>query len=278
MGLLYRSFFAIRDLSTNAGRPTNAVYGFIRKLREMRRTHAPTHWGVVFDGGMPEERLELLADYKAQRPSMPDELRGQLPAVDRYLDAAGIARLRIEGQEADDVMASVTAWAEPNAGEILLASSDKDLYQLVSDKASVLPLSGSAAPMAAAAVKEKTGVEPGQVVEWLAMVGDSVDNIPGVRGVGPKTAAKLLNEYRSLAGLRKHWHEVPDGKLKQSLEEAWGVVLRNVSLIRLRRDIDCGWDWPDLEARAPDVDRLLPLLDELEFAAMARELRAPELL
>ena len=277
LALLYRSFYAIRELSTEAGRPTNAVYGFIRKMRAIRKNYAPSHWGVAFDGGIPQERLDLLEEYKAHRPSMPHALREQLPVVEEYLDAAGIARVRVEGQEADDVLASVTRWAEPVTDEIYLASSDKDLFQLVSEKTCILTLSGHGELMDRTAVRTKTGVEPEQVVDWLAMVGDSVDNIRGIPGVGPKTAAGLLNKYGSLAGIRKHVGEIPSEKLRTEIEKGWDLLDRNVRLVRLRPDITHNWSPSDLEVREPDSRKLLSLFDELEFRNLAREIREPEL-
>ena len=153
MAGVYRAFYAIRDLSTRDGRPTNAIFGFIRMVRQLREHWAPTHWGVVFDGGLPEQRTQLLETYKAQRPSMPDPLRQQLDGVNTYLDAAGIWTLRVDGQEADDVMAALVRQADPEMDEVLLATNDKDMYQIVNDRVTLVGLAGKGARMGPAEVR-----------------------------------------------------------------------------------------------------------------------------
>jgi DNA polymerase-1 len=274
--VMYRAFYAIRELSTSDGRPTNAVFGFIRMLRQMRETWQPTHWAVVFDGGLPEARTTLLTEYKAQRPSTPDDLKAQREPVNTYLDGARVPRLRMEGQEADDVMASLARWAAPD--RVLIATGDKDMYQLVDERVQVVPVAGSRAVMDGEAVQAKTGVPPSRIVAWLALVGDSVDNIPGVPGVGPKTAAKLLEAHGSLEALFAGLADVPSEKLRTRLAEHRDTVLRNVDLVRLDCSLDCGVSWDALAMRDPDADALLPLFESLEFGSMARELREPKLL
>lgn len=274
---LYRAYFAIRGLSTHAGQPTNAVFGFIRMLRQLRAVWQPTHWAVVFDGGTPAARRELLVEYKAQRPPMPDGLRDQVPLSEEYLELSGVAWVRREGQEADDVLASIAAWAEPGAGEILVATGDKDLMQLVGGKLSLVALTGKADATDSEGVRLKTGVAPHQVVEWLALVGDSSDNIPGVPGVGPKTAARLLTEYGSLDAVWSRLGELPSDKLRQALAGARELVRRNVALIRLRRDIENELGWDELVVRDPDAGKLLRYFERLEFKSLAQELREPGL-
>ena len=277
MAVLYRAFFAIRELSTSLGRPTNAVFGFIRMLRQIRENWSPTHWAVVFDGGLPEERVVLLADYKAQRKPMPDPLREQISPVEDYLQRAGVAWTRQEGQEADDIIASIVKWAAPSVGEILVATGDKDLYQLVDEQVSIIPVSGQAAAMGPGAVKEKTGVAPSQIVSWLALVGDTADNIDGVPGVGPKTAAKLLNRFGDVQALMRGLEEVENPKLRESLRASGGIVERNVEMVKLRMDLDHPFEWDALELREPDPSNLVPFFEEMEFTAMLREIREPEL-
>lgn len=277
MAVLYRAFFAIRNLSTASGRPVNAVFGFIRMLRQMLNRWDPTHWAVVFDGGLPEARVALLESYKAQRTPMPDDLRSQIGLVEQYLDLAFIQRLRVEGQEADDVLASLAVWAEMDDADVLIATSDKDLYQLVNEKISIIPTAGKELAMGPEAVREKTGVDPCQIVDWLALTGDSADNIPGVPGVGPKTAVKLLKEYGSIAGVRDNIEHIKRDKLRAALKDHWSDVERNLKMVRLYCDIDSGAEWSGMEVKPMDPGRLLPFFDEMEFTAMARELREPEL-
>lgn len=277
MAVVYRAFYAIRELSTATGEPTNAVYGFIRMLRQMREWWQPTHVAIVFDGGLPEERTTLLADYKAQRPSMPDDLAAQLPLLDELLDLLGLARFRMDGQEADDVIASIARWAEPEAGSVLLASSDKDLFQLVNKTVKMAAISGKQVLMGVEEVEEKTGVPPSRIVEWLALVGDTSDNIPGVPGVGPKTAAKLLGAHVSLDALWDDLDSVASERIRNALRENRDVVERNLQMVALRTDLAESWDWDALAPGVPDAARLIPFYERLEFTSFARELREPEL-
>jgi 5'-3' exonuclease len=276
--LAYRAFFAIRGLSTAAGRPTNAVFGFVRMLRQLREAWRPTHGAVVFDGGLSAERMALLEEYKAQRPRMPEALEQQLATIQEYLRRADVCCLLEPGQEADDLLASLAARAAGEFAEVLIATSDKDFYQLVGEAVHLVPLAGKGERTTAAAVKQKTGVEPGQIVEWLALAGDASDNIPGVPGVGPKTAAELLGRYGTLEGIRRHVGELRNERLRGSLEASEALLRRNVALARLRTDLPCPDDWQRMALRAPQPARLLPFFEELEFKALARELSQPELL
>jgi DNA polymerase-1 len=275
--VLYRAFFAIRELSTASGKPTNAVFGFIRMLRQMRNTWSPTHWAVVFDGGMCRERVAALPQYKAQRPRMPEDLRMQVPTAQEYLAQADVAWIVQDGQEGDDVLASLAAQSAGRAAEILIATSDKDLFQLVGERTRIVPLAGQGGALGPAEVKLKMGVAPAQIVALLALIGDHSDNIPGVPGIGPKTGARLLAQYGSLDGLRQHLGELDSGKLRSALQEHWGLVMRNVEVVRLRTDLECGLKWDDLRARRPDTARLIPFFKELEFEGMAKELQQPGL-
>ncbi|MFA5344383.1 MAG: 5'-3' exonuclease H3TH domain-containing protein [Kiritimatiellia bacterium] len=293
LGIAYRAFYAITGLATADGRPTNAVYGFIKTLTQLERIWRPSHKLVVFDGGTPAERLKLLATYKAQRPVMPPALRAQLPAIEAWLDAAAIAHVRLDGREADDVIASAAVRAASAGLDVLVASSDKDLLQLVTPPtacglqsasprlaapsiAAVTP--GKAAEkIGAAEVFAKLGVRPDQVVDWLALTGDSADNIPGVPGIGAKTAAKLLQQWQSLANALDHVDAVEPEKTRRTLREQRETIARNVGLLRLRTDIDCGVSLADMQTRPPDAPRLLAFYDEMEFHTLAQALREPTL-
>lgn len=274
--VLYRAFYAIRELSTAAGTPTNALFGFIRMLQQLRDDWDPSHWTVVFDGGSPAERLELLPDYKGQRAPMPDDLRGQIALTQEYLDCAGVKWLRMDRQEADDVMASLAKWASPDA-EVFLATSDKDLYQLIDDRVRIIAVSGGKSQMGVEEVMTKTGVQPGMIIEWLALIGDNADNIPGVPGVGPKTAAKLLSQFGSLAKMWAGIEDLPEGKVRAALEQSREVVDRNVKLVTLNTALDCGVGWDDLPVGDGDAGRLLAFFEKVEFGSMAKALRQPDL-
>ncbi|MBD3292866.1 MAG: flap endonuclease [Armatimonadia bacterium] len=273
----YRAYYAIRDLSTAAGRPTNAVFGFVRMLRQMQRAWEPTHWCVAFDGGLPEERTRRLESYKAQREEMPDALSDQLADIDRFLDAARVPWLMEQGQEADDLLASLCAEARAEAMEVLIATHDKDLFQLVGEGVSIVPPTRAGERMGPKEIEARTGVAPAQVVDWLAMVGDVSDNIPGVPGIGKKTAARLLREYGSLESLWERIEEVRPERIRRALEDCRRDVERNRKLLRLREDLMPAVDWDAYVVRPGDAGKLAPLFEELEFEGLAREARQAEL-
>lgn len=266
----YRAFYAIANLSTRAGKPTNALFGFIKMLQQLEQLWKPTHWCVVFDGGTPEERLSRLPTYKAQREPMPDPLRAQLPDIERYLDTAGVLSVRMERQEADDVIATL---AFTTASDVLIATSDKDLYQLIDERVFMVSPSKAGVRIGSAEVVEKTGVRPGKIVEWLSLTGDTVDNIPGVPGVGPKTAAKLLDQFGSLENLWAKLGEVSSEKLRDALAAHREDVMRNVELVTLRRDLKVPASVESMAVRRADPARLVSFYEEMEFGSLAKPLR-----
>ena len=272
-GAAYRAFFAIMNLTTKAGMPTNAVFGFIKMLKQMEQAWAPTHLCVVFDGGLPAERMALLESYKAQREEMPESLRGQLGLINEYLACAGIASIRIEGEEADDILATLVEKAAGSGAEVLVATSDKDLYQLVNEHVSIVPLTKAGEKMGPAAVEAKTGVTPMLTVEWLALIGDTADNIPGVPGIGPKTATKLLQDFGSLEGLWAGLDRVSSERIRELLRTHRPAVERNLGLMRLRKDLTCEPDWVAYEVGKKDPGPLLAFYDRMEFNGLARDLR-----
>jgi DNA polymerase-1 len=230
----YRAFYAIRELRSPSGKPTNAIYGFVKMLEKMRTSVVPTHLIVVWDGGLSAERLKILPEYKAQRPSMPDDLRPQLDELVKYLRAAGIAQYCADGVEADDYIASMARQAANAGWDVVVASADKDFMQLVSDRIGMLnPNDKSGEVWRAEQVKAKTGVAPEQVADWLALMGDAVDNIPGVPGVGPKTAADLIARFGSAESVLSRIGEVKSEKLRTALTESAANVRRNLELVRL---------------------------------------------
>lgn len=263
----YRSFHAIRHLNSPSGAPTNAIYGFIKTIEKMRTQLAPTHAAVVWDGGLHAQRMEAHPEYKAQRPPMPAGLEKQIDGIVYYLQAAGVASLCRDGVEADDWIALI---ARRFAGEmpVVIASSDKDFMQLVSPRIGLLnPNDKSERIWTAADVRAKSGVAPEQIVDWLSLLGDSVDNIPGVPGVGPKTAADLLNQFGSIEALYARLSEVKSERHRASLQAASAAVRRNQELIRLRDDSP-EVSLEELALRKPDPDRLRDLYGEWGFKGM----------
>ncbi len=278
--LAYRSFFAVRGLTAADGRPSNAVFGFIHALQALRDTHRPTHLAVVFDGGLPAERTALLPTYKAQRPPMPEDLRSQIEALPDFLSAARIPVFREPAQEADDVLATLALTAAREGAEVRIASNDKDLLQLVGERIRVAPPSSAAASEAwgPEQVRARTGVPPENIVEWLALTGDAADNIPGVPGVGPKTAAKLLEQFGGLDGLWRRIEEVSSPRLRAALLAERGTVERNLRLLRLRSDLPLSRTWRDCAIAAPDSAALRAFYERWNFRSLLRELDQPRLL
>ena len=237
----YRAFHAIRELRSPAGQPTNAIYGFVKMLEKMRLAVKPTHLIVVWDGGLNAERLAALPDYKAQRPEMPPDLRPQLDGIVDFLAAAEIASHRQDGVEADDYIATL-ARRVADGWNVVIASSDKDFMQLVSARVGLLnPNDKTGTIWGREQVLAKTGVEPEQVADWLALMGDAVDNIPGVPGVGPKTAAELLKQFGAVDALLARLPEVPCEFAPERL------VLGQGDRERLRR-LFAGWGFKGLLA------------------------------
>ena len=234
----YRAFFAIRGLSSPSGQPTNAIYGFIKMLEKLEASFLPSHTVVVWDGGLDEDRVEGLVDYKAQRDPMPDDMEVQLDEIVTYLEANGIASICDDGIEADDRIGQLAKRAEEGGYEVAIASSDKDFFQLINDRVKMLnPADKSGEPMDADAVEAKTGVRPEQIVDWLSLVGDAADNIPGVPGIGVKTAASLLNEFGSVDRIYERLEEVKREKQRESLAASEEVVRRNQALVALKLDL-----------------------------------------
>jgi DNA polymerase-1 len=272
----YRAFFAIRNLRSPSGQPVNAIYGFVKMLEKMRATLEPTHSVVVWDGGLSAERMAALPEYKAQRPEMPDDLRPQFDGIDGYLKAAGVASYRGEGVEADDYIACLARHAAGAGMAVVIASADKDFMQLVSPRVGLLnPNDKSEAVWTDEQVRAKTGVEPSQIVDWLALMGDAVDNIPGVPGVGPKTAADLLNRFGSVAELLGRLEEVKSEKLRESLRASAAAVRRNLRLVKLQDDLPCEFSPENLAGKPADAGRLAGFFRQWGFNGMLKALEKP---
>jgi len=257
----YRAFHAIRSLRSPSGQPTNAIYGFIKMLTKMRARIEPTHWIVVWDGGLSEKRMAALPEYKAQRPEMPDDLRPQLDGMVNYLNASGVASFMREGVEADDYIACLTRRAIAAGMAVVIASGDKDFMQLVSEHVGLLnPHDKTETVWAEEQVRVKTGVAPSQIVDWLSLHGDTVDNIPGVPGVGVKTATELMKRFGSVENLYNRLGEVKSEVLRAALQSAEGNVRRNRELVRLHDDLQCEFSPEEMAVGRPaDVCRLREL-------------------
>ena len=264
----YRAFHAIRELRGPAGRPTNAIFGFVKMLEKMRAGLQPDFLMVVWDGGLSAERMAALPGYKAQRPEMPDELRPQFDEISSYLSAAGIAEFCGDGIEADDYIGCLAQMAAAAGTGVVVASSDKDFMQLVTERIGLLnPNDKTGMIWGRAEVFAKAGVEPEQIVDWLALMGDAVDNIPGVPGVGPKTAAGLLAQFGSVEKMFARLDEVKSEKTRAALRSSEADVRRNLDLVRLQK-VPCAFAPEQLTVRPADIEHLRGLYRRWGFNGM----------
>jgi DNA polymerase-1 len=270
----YRAFYGIRGLTSPSGRPTNAIYGFINMLSKLEAKVLPTHAVVVWDGGLDAERVEELDDYKGERDPMPDDMEVQLDSMVEYLEAEGWASVCDDGIEADDRIGQLAKRAEAEGFEVVIASSDKDFFQLINDRVKMVnPADKSGVAMDAGAVVAKTGVKPSQIVDWLSLVGDAADNIPGVPGVGVKTASALLNQFGSVDGIYARLDEVKRDKQRESLAAAEADVRRNQSLVSLKMDLPGEPGLENLRRGFQNTVRLEELFEAWGFGTMLNNLR-----
>lgn len=274
----YRSFFAIRDLSNSRGEPTNAVFGFVKALRKMLADVKPDAAAVVWDAGLPERRMELLPAYKQQREETPDQLALQFPVIEEAVAALGLRNVRLECHEADDLIASYAAAARKDKADVVIATNDKDIWALVgggvsiysTNKSDLADAKDSFALLGPAQVEEKWGVPPGKIPDVLALTGDAVDNIPGVEGVGPKTAAKLVREHGSTALLAENPSVIKNEKLRDKVAAAAGRLRDNLELVRLEHDLPLPVPPDELGIR-PDPAAVVALAKRCEFRGLLAE-------
>ncbi len=278
-GHIYRSFFGLRSLTDAQGRPANAVYALARFLLHLDESLPSRYGAVAYDMGKCTRRCALLPAYKAQRPPMPDDLRGQLGLIREFFVAFGWPLLQEEGREADDLLAAVANRAEDCQVDIL--SFDKDLSQLVKPTVQIVSpgRNGAWDRLDEEGVKSKFGVLPGQICDYLALLGDSSDNIGGVEGIGPKTAARLLQEHGDMAGILAALPTMPSGSLRSHLEEAAASGLRERNRRLVALDDSEPQDWQGLPVRrSPDWPRIRGIAAELGFKSIvaAVDKKAPK--
>jgi DNA polymerase I len=267
---LYRAFHALPPLTNSRDEPVGAVLGVVNMLLKLLDEHGPTHFAVVFDAKGKTFRDELYAEYKANRPPMPDELGAQIAPLLEVVEALGLPILQVPGVEADDVIGTLARQASAAGMKTLVSTSDKDLAQLVDDDVTLVnTMSGTV--LDRHGVEEKFGVPPARIVDWLALVGDSSDNIPGVPKCGPKTATKWLAEYGDLDTLQARADEV-GGKIGESLRASLGQLELSRELATIRCDVPLDIGPAELERRPPDIARLRELYGRLEFNTLLRKL------
>ena len=276
--LVFRAYFAfIRNpLITKKGEHTSAVFGFVSSLLKLLRDEAPSHLAVVFDTPKPTFRHEMYPEYKATRAKMPDEMVPQLGRLREVLEAMGIPSFELEGYEADDLIGTIARESAERGIEAVMVTGDKDFMQLVTDQVRILnpKRSGEESEwLDPSGVEEKFGVPPHQVIEVLALMGDSSDNVPGVAGVGPKTAVKLIQEHGSVERLYKSLDKVAAKGVREKLERDKDKALLSRKLVTIDTHVPYEWKLEPWAVRPIDVDKIEPLFRELEFTRLLEEMR-----
>ena len=267
---LYRAFFALPPLSTSRGAPTNAILGFTNMLLKLLREENPDAIAVAFDGPGPTTRHRVFAEYKAHRPETPETMLQQIPSVHRVLEGMRIPILMMPSEEADDILGSVAIRGAAEGYRVVLVSGDKDLFQLVGERIIVRDTMKERT-WGPAEVQERYGISPGQFPDLLALMGDSIDNIPGVPGVGEKTARDLLQRFGTLEGVLERISEVSKLKLGEALQAHAEQARLSKRLATIRTDLPVPWSPADLKRKTPDVTALLDLFQELEFSRLVQQ-------
>lgn len=260
----YRAFFAIRHLSAPDGQPTNAVYGFVAMLLKVLDDLQPTHLAVVFDSPAETHREKLYPDYKRHRPAMPEDLVSQIPLIHQIVEAYNFASIEMAGFEADDIIATLSKAAQAKGMKVFIVSGDKDMMQLVSDSV-VMVDTMKGKVIGVNEVVEKFGVGPERVIDVLALVGDSVDNVPGVPGVGEKTARELIAKFGTLDRVLENAAGIEKPRLRESLVQNAHLARLSRELVTLCADVPLSIKIDDLRLKAPDVPKLVALFRRLGF-------------
>src|ERR1700674_4129486 len=277
--LVYRAFFALPPLTSPAGSAVNAAYGFERMLARIIMQERPTHAAACFDAGIPAERLSIAPEYKAHRPEMPDDLSSQFPLVRRLLEAYRIPIVEIPGEEADDCIATLATRASADRLRSVIVSGDLDLMQLVDEHCTVvMPRRGISDMLRydIAAVKERFGLEPSQLPDYRGLKGDPSDNLPGIPGIGEKTAIKLLKAAGSLDALLENPALAGSPKLEGLVREHGETarIRRDVSIVA--RDLPVEIPWDEARYTPPSPETLYPLYRDLEFKTLLSRLPVPK--
>ena len=272
---IFRAFFAIPPLSNAAGLPTNAIFGFTNILLKLLKQHRPEYVVVALDAGRETFRNEMFAEYKSNRPEAPAELIPQFPYFRKVLDVLNLPLLELPGYEADDIIATLCRTMAGKGCEVIVVSSDKDLMQLVTDGIKLLD-SAKDRWIGAAEVHEKFGVKPEQVIEVMGLMGDAVDNIPGVKGIGEKTAIALIQQFQTLENLYNGLDELEKMKLRGAarvrdlLEKDKENAFLSRALATVKRDVPLDTQLEELRFNGFDLDKTRTLFTELEFTNLIR--------
>ena len=276
---IFRAFFALPALSNAAGLPTNAVYGFTTMTVKLLKTYRPDYLAVALDAGRETFRNRIYQEYKSNRPEAPPDLIPQFPYIRKVLEAMKVAVLEREGYEADDLIATLARQLSGRGAQVVIVSGDKDLMQLVGDGIRLLD-TGKDKWIGLQEVREKFGVEPDKVVEVMGLMGDSTDNIPGVRGIGEKTAIALIQRYHSIENLFSHLDDLDQSGLKgverirKALVAGKEAAFLSRTLATVKSDIPIGLELDDLRYQGSDKEKLQALFSELGFTHLVKALES----
>ncbi len=262
--LIFQVFHAIPTMTSPAGLPTNALFGFTRDVLFLRTEKKPDFLVCAFDVSGPTFRDRIYPEYKAHRAPMPDDLVPQIPLIRQFLDAMRVPVLGLEGFEADDLIATVATAAANRALDVLICTTDKDCRQLIGDRVRMFNLRKKEILDREALLKDWE-ITPEQVIDLQTLVGDSVDNVPGVPGIGLKTAAKLLKEHGTLDNILANIDRIPGAKRQENLRAAKDTIQLSRTLVRLDTEVPLELDWEGWRVQTPDVNRLIQLFREWGF-------------
>ncbi|OPY86420.1 MAG: DNA polymerase I [Smithella sp. PtaU1.Bin162] len=269
---VYRAFYAIPSLTNSKGFPTNAIYGFTTMLLKLLRDAEPDYIVVMFDLKGPTVRHEEFADYKATRKPMPDDLIPQIPFIKDVVRGLSVAIVERQGIEADDLIGTLAGKASALGWKTLIVSGDKDLMQLIDENVTMIDTMKDKT-YDVAAVKERFGVGPDKVMEILGLMGDASDNIPGVPGIGPKTAQRLIEEYGSVEAVIQNAENLRNVKLRESFRNFAGQARMSRQLALIRKDVEIDFDLKEAARREPDKEALFQLFSEFEFSSLLQEIK-----
>lgn len=266
---LYRVYYAIRGLTTSKGLPTNAVYGFTKTLLKIIREKKPDCIAVFFDSPVPTDRHKIFKEYKAHRAAAPQELIQQIPHVRRIIEALNIKCLVVDGYEADDLIGTLAKKASRKGISVFIVTSDKDMLQLIDENIKVYdPVKDRI--LDEAYVKERFGVCPERITEFMALTGDATDNIPGIKGIGEKTAKELLLEFGSIDELIENTGRIKRKKLRKLVSENLEILKLSQRLSTINTSVDVDFSVAEFELKEPDWLRLLSLFKEFEFSSLLK--------
>lgn len=271
--LAFRSYYGLPDLTRTDGFPTGAIHGWVKTLWKLEDMETPDFIVIFFDEGGSDRHLELLPEYKANRDEMPEALSRQLPYLRLVAELIGLPVVSTSGIEADDLIASAVKKLLEGGNDVVIVSADKDLGQCIKQGVSQLLPAPTANPklgwrsLDVEGVEKKFGVPPSQIPDYLALIGDASDNIPGIQGVGPKTASKWLLEHGSIEGILKNAETLSPPRFREKLAESGDMLSRNLKLVTLESHHDVGL----LEKQAPKTFELVKLLEEMEMKQAASQ-------